>query len=213
MTSRPTAPSQAELLATIVHDLKNPLATILGNADYVVHAPELSEDTREALAELVETAAATHHVLEDIGTLARALSGTLIPARDEVALAPLLESLARAVAPRLARLDVRLVVEVAPEVRARGDAALLRQVVRALAGLAIRRAPSGTLVTIAATVDGERTVVRVTDAGPALDEARLRVLFGTSVSLSVVKAICDAHGGTVEAAVPGTSGLVVSAEL
>src|SRR6187431_1060710 len=44
---------RARLIALAVHDLRNPLASILGNAEYLVQARELGPDSREAAADLL----------------------------------------------------------------------------------------------------------------------------------------------------------------
>jgi two-component system phosphate regulon sensor histidine kinase PhoR len=109
-----------------------------------------------------------------------------------------------------AGVTLALDVERAPEIA--GDPHRLRQVVENLVSNAIKFTPRGGAVTISASSDGQLAEIAVADTGigiPAEDRGRLfermfraaeaerRHIQGTGLGLTIVKAIVDAHGGTI----------------
>ena len=129
----------------------------------------------------------------------------------------------------LARLEPgrEIVWSVAPDLPVlQADALLLQVAVRNLLGNARAHTPPGTTVTVAAAADGDRVRVSVHDDGPGLppelvpraferftrgDSSRTRSSGGAGLGLSLVAAIAEAHGGTVEVdSRPGSTTFVVA---
>src|SRR5262249_7445462 len=93
-----------------------------------------------------------------------------------------------------------------------GDRVRLEQVAANLIDNAVKYTPAGGHVVVETARDGGRAVLRVTDSGPGIppDELpriwdrlfrgdRSRAERGLGLGLSLVKAVVEAHGGTVEA--------------
>lgn len=93
-----------------------------------------------------------------------------------------------------------------------GDEGRLHQVFANLLANARTHTPDGTTVTLSVAREGSEAVVRVHDTGPGVDPAisdelferfsradrsRARKTGGTGLGLSIVRAIVDAHGGTI----------------
>jgi two-component system, OmpR family, phosphate regulon sensor histidine kinase PhoR len=96
--------------------------------------------------------------------------------------------------------------------RVRGDANLLRDVLRNLLDNAIQYTPPGGRVQVTAAVDGGFAVVTVSDTGIGIpqsdqpriferfyrvDAARSREVGGTGLGLSIAKHVVEAHGGKI----------------
>jgi signal transduction histidine kinase len=97
-----------------------------------------------------------------------------------------------------------------------GDPARLRQVVTNLLDNAVRHTPADGTVTLAAWRAGDRLVLTVSDTGEGMTPEELGMLFtpfrqvrpltsgvGLGLGLALVRAIVEAHGGTVSADSPG----------
>jgi two-component system phosphate regulon sensor histidine kinase PhoR len=112
-----------------------------------------------------------------------------------------------------------------------GDPAKLHDVLRNLIENAIKHAPEGSRITLAATRRGDVVVLSVADEGPGIPEADLPRVFarfyrvdkarsrdgrdpgGTGLGLSIVKHLIELHGGTVKAANRAGGGAMFSVEL
>jgi two-component system OmpR family sensor kinase len=110
--------------------------------------------------------------------------------------------------------DHNWVIEVGEEpVLIAGDAGRLNQVAANLLANARTHTPAGTTVTVSVTVDAGDAVLRVHDDGPGIDPAisaelferfsrgdrsRARQTGGTGLGLSIVRAIVEAHGGSIQ---------------
>jgi two-component system OmpR family sensor kinase len=143
-----------ELAAERDHELRNGLAGLAG----ITHL--LSADTGGEDHERLK-----HAVLAELGRLHRILDGEapepdVDPPSADYAVAPVLEGLA------VLRADL-LELDVEPGLRARGDAAVLAQVVTNLLANCDRHAP-GTPVVVRAARRGGDVVVEVRDSGPGL---------------------------------------------
>jgi two-component system sensor histidine kinase KdpD len=94
-----------------------------------------------------------------------------------------------------------------------GDARLLERVFVSLIGNVPKHTPAGTPVTVAARTVGDFVEVSVTDEGPGLPAGREEEIFesftrgdagdapkrGAGLGLSIVRAIIEAHGGSIHA--------------
>jgi signal transduction histidine kinase len=94
-----------------------------------------------------------------------------------------------------------------------GDDVRLRQVLGNLIGNAIAYTPEGTRITVAVRCEGDTVITTVEDEGPGIPEDQLERVFrrferlgtedpsrpGTGLGLYIVRAIIEAHGGSVRA--------------
>ncbi len=213
-----------QFVADASHELRTPLATIHGYAELSRRTPDDPVALSGALTKVETEADRMSALVEDLLLLARLDSGRPLE-RDEVDVTLLLlESVtdARVLSPAHHwRLDL-------PDepVTVLGDVDRLHQVVRNLLGNARAHTPPGTTVTVAAAAAGDRVRVSVHDNGPGLppdlvpraferftrgDSSRTRSSGGAGLGLSLVAAIAEAHGGSVEVGTrPGSTTFVVA---
>ncbi len=167
---------KAELTLLVVHDLKNPLATLLANGRFLNAQPELSQDSREAVRDVLDTATTLH---ERVLLLLDASQTELQhPAASSVGVQELLAELCRSSARRAREGQRRVVLgEVPPQLRASADPRLLRRVLENLVSNALQYSPEQTEVTLdAAPLPDGRVVLRVLDRGGGVpEEARQRI--------------------------------------
>ena len=68
-----------ELTALIVHDLKNPLSSILSNAQYVLGRKELGTDERDSLDDILRASQSMVRLVMNLLDVSRSEDGALIP--------------------------------------------------------------------------------------------------------------------------------------
>jgi two-component system OmpR family sensor kinase len=219
---------QRALVADASHELRTPLAVLSGEL-------ELAGRPGRTRAEL---AAAVTRASEEAARLARLTDQLLFLARSDEDKDPLrLESaniralLARSAEQAAARASVAGIatqLQVPADLVAHIDPDRIREAVDNLVDNALRFAPAGTPIVLAARASGGTLVIDVTDCGPGFpadflphaferfrrpDSGRARSEGGAGLGLAIVSAIARAHGGRAVAGNRPGGGAVVSLEL
>jgi two-component system sensor histidine kinase KdpD len=201
------------LLTSISHDLRTPLASILGSATSLqAYRAELDQLARDELVGTIrEEAERLNRFIANLLDMTRLESGALTPNLEAVDLADVVGSVLR----RAPLKEHRVVLELEPGLPLlRLDPVLFEQVLFNLLDNAAKYAPSGTTVTIRSRRDGPAARIEVMDEGPGLpDEERERVFdkfyrvrasdkkrAGTGLGLAIARGFMEAMGGTIMAA-------------
>lgn len=210
---------RGRLLADVAHEVRTPVATIQGYLEAVEDGVQPMDAA--TIAVLRDQAARLTHLAEDLAAVTRAEAGDLRLDRAPVPVARLLEAAAAAGQERAAAAGVHLAADGAPaEAVVEVDPRRMGQVLDNLVSNAIRHTPRGGRVDLRAVVTGERVHITVTDTGEGIEASHLRHVFerfyradtardrargGSGIGLAIVKALTEAHGGTVgaESAGPG----------
>jgi signal transduction histidine kinase len=194
---------RARMVATLAHDVRNPLTTIRGTLHTLArHGRRLDEATQQ---EIVTSADHQAERLERLATdlldLARLEVGRLELHLEESKLRDVVD---RALS--FADPERRFDVQIQPDLTVRADPGRLEQVVVNLANNALRYGRAPLVVAAELNRDG-RVDLEFRDHGPGVPEAERPALFepfraeadGTSVGLglAIVRALVEAHGGEV----------------
>ena len=200
------------LTAFVVHDLKNPLATMQLYANLIASTSGIDEDTREATTAIVEQCDRLSLLVMNLLDLSKADEGQLTPRRADFALAPLARSVAAALGAQATARKLRIVVDVPDDLRLSADEALLRRVMENLVDNALRHTPKGGEVIVRATKRADTDELRVEDTGPGIPEDLRERIFdpfvqldpsanatrsGRGLGLAFCRAAVIAHGGTI----------------
>ncbi|GAB7051371.1 ATP-binding protein [Catenuloplanes indicus] len=212
----PLREREAELAAfagIVAHDLKNPLAMVIGYVDLLLDDlsvnAELTEEHLRTLGRVLSTGRRMRRLIDDLLGMAHARDGALRPADVD------LRALAgEVVAERLATAgDPAPRVYVGPLAPVHGDAGMLRQVVDNLIGNAIKYTPPGRAARVDVTTtvlpDG-RVRLEVADRGIGIPPGHHAQVFndfhrahpadgyaGTGLGLSICRRIVERHGGRI----------------
>ncbi|CAL1239829.1 hybrid sensor histidine kinase/response regulator [Candidatus Methylocalor cossyra] len=203
-----------EFLATLAHELRNPLAPIR-NAVHVLRRLPLEDRTvlwaQNMIGRQVEYLA---RLVDDLLDVSRITRGKIRLDRQPVAVATLLERAAEAVTPAIENRRQRLQVTAPPsEVRVLGDAIRLVQVLTNLLDNAAKYSPEGAPIWLSADAVGDWVAVRVRDQGMGIPAALLPEIFevfaqgersldraqgGLGIGLALVRHLVEMHDGRVE---------------
>ncbi|WP_342626934.1 sensor histidine kinase KdpD [Nguyenibacter vanlangensis] len=206
---------RAALLTSISHDLRTPLASILGAASSLDSYDALlnAEGRRELLATIREEAERLNRFVANLLDMTRLEAGALAPRRVPADLGEIAGSALARAATILQHHSVTL--EVAPDLKlAMLDDVLVEQAVFNLLDNAAKYTPPGSRVAIAVGGEAGWLWLRVTDEGPGLavqDAERVfdkftrfhagdRTRPGTGLGLAIARGFVEAMGGTIAAA-------------
>src|SRR5829696_3549190 len=210
------------LLASIIHDFRTPLASILGAATSLIeYGVRLSEPARrDLLTQVKDEAEHLDSMVRNLLAMTRLEAGALELHRDWIDLQELFDRAVALAKRRGTSQAFDVVVEPGlPFVFA--DPILLDQALANLVGNAVQHAGAHARVVLEAARDGTMVALSVTDDGPGIAPAVLPHLFekfsraprpagdageGTGLGLAIIKGIVEAHGGTVAAISPVSDG-------
>ncbi|HXG83750.1 MAG TPA: CHASE3 domain-containing protein [Pyrinomonadaceae bacterium] len=202
-----------EFLATVSHELRAPLSSILGWAR-LMEKGKLDEPTRQkAVGTIVRNAESQNRLIEDLLDVSRIISGKL--RLEVITLKPInvVESALETVRPAAEAKGIKLEIKETPDVsHIAGDPNRLQQVIWNLLSNAIKFTPNGGEVSIGIERRGDYTEIKVTDTGVGIkeeflphvferfrqaDASSIRKFGGLGLGLAIVRHITEMHGGTV----------------
>jgi PAS domain S-box-containing protein len=202
-----------EFLATLAHELRNPLAAIRSALDVLRH-PERSEAQARWGQEAIDRQA-THLVrlVDDLVDVNRITRDKLELRKERLDLADVVKAAVEACG-SLGEDDRELRVGLPPEsIYLEADAIRLAQVLLNLLTNAVKYTKPGGHIGISAERDGDAVVVRVTDDGIGVTPEALTRLFdmfyqadrslertqgGLGIGLTLARSLVELHGGTIE---------------
>jgi signal transduction histidine kinase len=173
-----------ELTALIIHDLKNPLSSILSNTQFVLGGGVSEPETRESLEDVVRASQSMVRLVMNLLDIGRSEDGALVPHVSEFELTELMAEVCSEMDRRIQDKQQHLSLAMSPGVTTmRGDRDLLRRTLENLIDNAYkygpRRATIWLEVTPATMDDGAESAVeiRVRDEGEGIPEGYRQIVF------------------------------------
>ncbi len=201
-----------EFLATLAHELRNPLAPLRSGLEVlnIVRDPAIIVETRQMMDRQL-----SHMVrlIDDLLDASRITNDKLTLRRERVSLRSVVETAVEASRPIIdaAGHVVRLALPEEP-LWLDADPTRLAQVVSNLLTNAAKYTPQGGRIELAAASEGREVILRVTDTGLGIPPAMLTEVFemfaqvnrtlersqgGLGIGLALVKRLVELHGGTI----------------
>lgn len=204
-----------EFLATLAHELRNPLAPI-SNALQVWPLVENDRAQMEQLREIMERQIQQMtRLIDDLLDVSRITRGKIELRTQRVDLATLISSAIETVQPLMAASGHQLTVSIPKEpILINGDVARLTQVFGNILHNAAKYAGRNGVIRVAAEQQDGHAVVTIEDNGPGIPANMLSRIFemfqqvdqtldrshgGLGIGLTLVKRLIDLHGGQVAA--------------
>jgi PAS domain S-box-containing protein len=204
-----------EFLATLAHELRNPLAPV-SNAVILLKSKGEDPQMREWASTIIERQAQSMaRMLDDLLDVSRITRGTLTLQKQRVNLASVLDNAVEVAQPILAARRHQLAVSLSPQtIEVEVDPLRLSQLVGNLLINAAKYTDPGGRIELSAVAVDQRVTVSVRDNGIGLEPESIGQIFemfsqvksaldrsegGLGIGLALVKGLAELHGGSVEA--------------
>lgn len=204
-----------EFLATLAHELRNPLAPIR-NSLHLLRLAGAGEPANVQILEMMERQV-KHMVrlVDDLLEVSRITRGKIELRKERIELAAVLRSAVETARPLLERGRHQLAISLPPEpLLLEADGVRLAQVLANLLNNAAKYTEEGGQIWLNARPEADQVVLTVRDTGVGIPAEMLPRVFemftqvdrtlgraqgGLGIGLTLVKRLVEMHGGTVEA--------------
>jgi len=208
-----------EFLATLAHELRNPLAPIRSGLTLLQRVGAQTRQARQVREMMDRQVNQLVKLIDELLDVSRIATGKVVLQRETVDMRAVVQNAIEISAPLVERAGHRLSVEAQPDpVWLVGDASRLAQVVSNLINNAAKYTPAGGAIRVALGVEDDTAVLRVVDNGVGIPTELIGSVFemftqvdrtldraqgGLGIGLSLARRLAELHGGTIEAASEG----------
>ena len=204
-----------EFIATLAHELRNPLAPIRCAVEVMAKVPA-TDPAQQAMRETIDRQSAQlARILDDMIDIARVTRGAMRMEQAPVRMAEVVRRALETAAPLIEAGKHRLDVDLPSEpLTVQGDVHRLTQLLANLLNNAARYTPQAGTISVRARREHGWSVVQVRDTGRGIEPDMLKRIFhmfvqgrtplerlggGLGVGLALARRIAEAHGGSLEA--------------
>lgn len=208
-----------EFLATLSHELRNPLAPLRSSLEIVKRLASTPPSAAAALEIMDRQLSHLVRLVDDLLEVSRITRGQVELRREHVRLDTAIQSAIETSEPVVRAGNHRLIVSLPDEpLLLDADPVRLAQIFGNLLNNAAKYSEKGGQIEIAARRDGDAALVTIRDSGDGIAPEQLTKLFqiftrgarsahrnqsGLGIGLALVRRLTEMHGGTVEAASEG----------
>jgi len=204
--------SQQRFTADASHELRTPLTALRGTIEVALRRTRSTEDYSETLQSSLEEVIRMQVLVDDLLLLARNDANALQPRFELISAEELIAEVSKGLASTAGEFEVALETIIGEPVVINADRGMIRRCLTNLVENAIHHSPRGGRVTIEIMKsDAGDIVLKVADNGEGVPESARDTIFdrfyktdssrpageGTGLGLSLVKAMVEAHSGTI----------------
>jgi PAS domain S-box-containing protein len=216
---------KTRFLATVSHELRSPLTSIVSYAELIREEDQLSPTTARFLDVISRNAERITKLVGDLLLLSRIEAGMIPLELTQVSVAGVVTEAVQAATPGAAQQGVTLAGSAPPGRPVLADRARLVQVIDNLIANAVKFTGEGGQVQVSAVTAGREWRIDVQDSGIGVPPDEIGRLFdrffrasnataagrpGSGLGLSIVKEVAELHGGRVEVSSSLGAGTTVS---
>jgi signal transduction histidine kinase len=207
-----------QFLATLAHELRNPLAPLRIGLDLLLREPNPSGNAVRTLNAMNRQLSHMVRLIDDLLDVSRISRGTLEMRSEDVDVASILEHAVETAQQIALRQQQSVEVDAASELPTTGDATRISQVITNLLNNALKHSPRGGVIRVEARRVGTDAVLSVRDDGVGIPGDQLEHVFemftkiarsgeapsdGLGIGLALSRRLAQLHGGTLSAASEG----------
>lgn len=213
-----------ELTQNISHELKTPVASILGYTETIMESPNISDEVKnQFITRTHEQAKRLTMLLQDISTLNRMDYAKDMIAKERVDVSTLFADIVEETSFVMASRQMTMKNYLPQNIIIHGSHSLLYSIFRNLIDNSINYAGKGSTIEVSAKDmqnywqfsfgdNGggipQEHLSRIFERFYRIDKGRSREMGGTGLGLSIVKNAVMLHGGNIEVSSPETGGTV-----
>lgn len=204
-----------ELTQNIAHELKTPVASILGYTETILEHPDMDKEMCQQFIERTQSQAQRlTSLLQDISTLNRMDYAANMIKIERVDVSHIVADIVQETSLAASNKQMTILNRLPQDIIVNGSHSLIYSIFRNLIDNAIKYAGEGSHIHIDAHPDVKQWHFTFADNGSGIapehlprlferfyriDKGRSRTLGGTGLGLSIVKNAVQLHGGTIEA--------------
>jgi signal transduction histidine kinase/CHASE3 domain sensor protein len=208
--------SKSDFLANMSHELRTPLNSVIGFSEVLQDQlfGAINEKQQEYVANILTSGRHLLSLINDILDLSKVESGKMELELSDFSIREAVDSALTMLREKALKSGIALSVEITPaaDIIIAADQRKLKQILFNLFSNAVKFTPSGGIVNVSATRDGDYLEISVADTGIGIREEDIPKLFqaftqlesaytkgfeGTGLGLALTKKLVELHGGRI----------------
>lgn len=202
-----------QFLATLSHELRNPLAAIATATEVLRATPQTDPAAQRAIEILRRNIEIQTRLVDDLLDLSRITLGKMRILFQHIRLDETVRRVVEQILPKARMHGLTVCLESLPEAWVKGDTTRIEQVLFNLLDNAVKFTPSGGRIIVSLEADADMLRLAVEDTGVGFSREKAETLFdlfkqgkaaeqhrsGLGIGLALVKRLVELHGGQVHA--------------
>jgi signal transduction histidine kinase len=211
---RRAAEQKDAFLATLAHELRNPLAPLRTGLDYLVHQPAPTPAIGRVVGTMNRQLDHMVRLIDDLLDVARVSRGLLELKRERLDLSAVVREAIGDLRPVAENRSLVITSNIDERVAVDADRTRIRQILGNLLDNAAKFSPAGGTIRVELVRQQDRAIVRVTDEGLGIPDDQLERVFemftrverrastspaGLGLGLAIGRQLAEMHGGSLTA--------------